>query len=178
MGKLRNSDHDHDHDDQVLLPTNKKQKQRMKKKKKKEPMKITYISSPTLVKAASASEFRALVQELTGKDSRVGEEESYEYCSPVSSAGGGGSSVEDRDQVVGTSGVDELDYNDYFVSPEDGYLSKSVGDVVTAAAVEEEAAAYSTVEMEEGGFSMWRDVPDGFGNLGGLNQYSFNCVFV
>ncbi|KAJ9185813.1 hypothetical protein P3X46_005404 [Hevea brasiliensis] len=40
-------------------------------KKKKKPMKITYISNPTTVRAANASEFRAIVQELTGKDSRI-----------------------------------------------------------------------------------------------------------
>ncbi|CAN1176700.1 hypothetical protein LINPERHAP2_LOCUS32680 [Linum perenne] len=167
MGKSRNSDQDEQF---VHLnrppPTNKKQKQRTKKK---EPMKITYISSPTLVKATNASEFRALVQELTGKDSRVGEEESYDYYSPVISAG----SVEDHNQMSCTSGVDELDCNDYFVAPEDGYLSNNGGGGVTVTAAEEETASYSAVEMEEGGFSLWRDVPDAFGN-----QYSLNCVFV
>ena len=40
-------------------------------KYKKEPIKITYISSPTMFKATNASEFRAIVRELTGKDSKV-----------------------------------------------------------------------------------------------------------
>ncbi|KAF9670126.1 hypothetical protein SADUNF_Sadunf13G0036100 [Salix dunnii] len=40
-------------------------------KYRKEPIKITYISSPTMFKATNASEFRAIVQELTGKDSKV-----------------------------------------------------------------------------------------------------------
>ncbi|KAB5511914.1 hypothetical protein DKX38_028942 [Salix brachista] len=40
-------------------------------KNKREPVKIKYISSPTMVKATSATEFRAIVQELTGKDSKV-----------------------------------------------------------------------------------------------------------
>ncbi|XP_002521951.2 uncharacterized protein LOC8268194 [Ricinus communis] len=40
-------------------------------KNKKKPVKITYISNPTLVRATNASEFRAIVQELTGKDSKV-----------------------------------------------------------------------------------------------------------
>ncbi|KAK9123301.1 hypothetical protein Sjap_012903 [Stephania japonica] len=35
----------------------------------KQAMKVVYISNPMKVKASSASEFRALVQELTGKDS-------------------------------------------------------------------------------------------------------------
>ncbi|PKI32135.1 hypothetical protein CRG98_047453 [Punica granatum] len=39
---------------------------------KKKPLKITYISSPVMVRATTASEFRAIVQELTGKDSDVG----------------------------------------------------------------------------------------------------------
>jgi hypothetical protein len=33
----------------------------------KEPVKIKYISSPMFVKASNASEFQAIVQELTGK---------------------------------------------------------------------------------------------------------------
>ncbi|XP_031270572.1 sigma factor binding protein 2, chloroplastic-like [Pistacia vera] len=40
-------------------------------KAKKNPIKVTYISSPMKVKASSASEFRAIVQELTGKNSDV-----------------------------------------------------------------------------------------------------------
>ncbi|KAK4596548.1 hypothetical protein RGQ29_014550 [Quercus rubra] len=35
------------------------------------PIKITYISSPMIVKACDASEFRAIVQELTGKNSSI-----------------------------------------------------------------------------------------------------------
>ncbi|XP_050225859.1 uncharacterized protein LOC126675288 [Mercurialis annua] len=40
-------------------------------KNKKKPIKITYISNPTLFRATNASDFRAIVQELTGKDSKV-----------------------------------------------------------------------------------------------------------
>ncbi|KAG6737350.1 hypothetical protein POTOM_058866 [Populus tomentosa] len=40
-------------------------------KNKREPIKIKYISSPTMVKATDATEFRAIVQQLTGKDSKV-----------------------------------------------------------------------------------------------------------
>lgn len=35
---------------------------------KKKPMKIKYISSPMMVKASSASEFRAIVQQHTGQN--------------------------------------------------------------------------------------------------------------
>ena len=49
-----------------LLGTNMKSKKHGKKTKK--GIKVVYISSPMKVKT-SASEFRALVQELTGKDS-------------------------------------------------------------------------------------------------------------
>ncbi|KAM3200778.1 hypothetical protein T459_29812 [Capsicum annuum] len=35
--------------------------------KKKEPMKVKYISSPVLVNVKNPSEFRAIVQQLTGK---------------------------------------------------------------------------------------------------------------
>lgn len=37
-------------------------------KVEKKPMKIKYISSPIMVKAGNASEFRAIVQQLTGKN--------------------------------------------------------------------------------------------------------------
>ncbi|KAB5511915.1 hypothetical protein DKX38_028943 [Salix brachista] len=53
-------------------------------KNKREPVKIKYISSPTMVKATSATEFRAIVQELTGKDSKVEDPfDSYEVASQV-----------------------------------------------------------------------------------------------
>ncbi|KAF3452324.1 hypothetical protein FNV43_RR02757 [Rhamnella rubrinervis] len=38
---------------------------------KKKPIKIKYISSPMMVHANSASEFRAIVQELTGQNSNI-----------------------------------------------------------------------------------------------------------
>ncbi|KAF2287683.1 hypothetical protein GH714_002309 [Hevea brasiliensis] len=40
-------------------------------KHKKKPVKITYISNPTMFRATNALEFRAIVQQLTGKDSKV-----------------------------------------------------------------------------------------------------------
>ncbi|KAL5835332.1 hypothetical protein ACOSQ4_014829 [Xanthoceras sorbifolium] len=43
-------------------------------KMKKSPIKVTYISSPMMVKASNASEFRAIVQELTGKNSDVSDD--------------------------------------------------------------------------------------------------------
>lgn len=42
-------------------------------KTKKKPIKIKYISSPMMVRASNASEFRAIVQELTGQNSNVSE---------------------------------------------------------------------------------------------------------
>ncbi|KAK6915381.1 VQ protein [Dillenia turbinata] len=50
-------------------------KQPMKGKKK--PTKVTYISSPVMVRACNESEFRAIVQELTGKDSTVWSPEDF-----------------------------------------------------------------------------------------------------
>nr|GME15275.1 sigma factor binding protein 1, chloroplastic [Ipomoea batatas]GME20571.1 sigma factor binding protein 1, chloroplastic [Ipomoea batatas] len=45
------------------------QRQNPSKKVGKEPIiKVKYISSPVIVNARSASEFRAIVQQLTGKD--------------------------------------------------------------------------------------------------------------
>lgn len=58
MGKLRNH-----HCQKSQNPT----------KVKKNPIKIKYISSPMMVKASNAAEFRAIVQELTGQNSDIGE---------------------------------------------------------------------------------------------------------
>ncbi|XVF31055.1 hypothetical protein REPUB_Repub16aG0112400 [Reevesia pubescens] len=41
-------------------------------KVKKNPIKVKYISSPMMVKASNAAEFRAIVQELTGQYSDIG----------------------------------------------------------------------------------------------------------
>ncbi|KAL6989137.1 hypothetical protein U1Q18_014889 [Sarracenia purpurea var. burkii] len=41
-------------------------------KGKTKPIKIRYISSPVMVWASNASEFRAIVQELTGRNSDLG----------------------------------------------------------------------------------------------------------
>lgn len=43
------------------------------KKPKKIPIKVKYISSPMMVKAGNAEEFRAIVQQLTGQHSDIGE---------------------------------------------------------------------------------------------------------
>ncbi|CAI0433981.1 unnamed protein product [Linum tenue] len=172
MGKLNNAKITH------YELSNQKQRTKAKASKKKEPLKITYISSPTLVKATNASEFRALVQELTGKDSRVGEDDHDEYItpSPATTEASPASSVEDHRAPYGySSSLDEFDcsYLEGGVG-EDGYLSNGSNNAINSMAVA--AAGVSAVEREEGGFSLWRDVPDTFGN-GGL-QYSLNCVFV
>lgn len=50
----------------------------------KEPMKVKYISSPVLVNAKNAAEFKAIVQELTGKDSS---DEHHHHGSSPAAAG-------------------------------------------------------------------------------------------
>lgn len=59
------------------------------KKPSTDPIKVTYISSPMMVKASNATEFRAIVQELTGMNSDVG------YCDydDIATNGGNQSSV-------------------------------------------------------------------------------------
>ncbi|KAJ3669184.1 hypothetical protein LUZ60_011134 [Juncus effusus] len=49
-------------------PKNRNEDTKTNKKKKKKAVKVVYIANPLKVKA-SATEFRALVQELTGRDS-------------------------------------------------------------------------------------------------------------
>jgi len=55
MGKLLGSDHKHH--------------QKVMHKTVKKTVKVTYISNPILLRACHASEFRSLVQQLTGKNS-------------------------------------------------------------------------------------------------------------
>ncbi|KAF8017792.1 hypothetical protein BT93_H2863 [Corymbia citriodora subsp. variegata] len=52
---------------------------------RKKPLKIRYISSPVMVKASNPSEFRAIVQELTGKDSDAGGFSEYSKDASLSS---------------------------------------------------------------------------------------------
>ena len=63
------------------------QKKQMKPNKaQKKPIKIKYISSPMMVQAKNASEFRAIVQQLTGKNSNLDhddhEDQLYHHVSP------------------------------------------------------------------------------------------------
>ncbi|KAH1259465.1 hypothetical protein AAZX31_03G228300 [Glycine max] len=60
MGKLRYDPNCYHHKEANTLKT-------MQKNPKK-TVKITYISNPVLVRACDASEFRSVVQQLTGKD--------------------------------------------------------------------------------------------------------------
>ncbi|OMO71983.1 VQ motif-containing protein [Corchorus capsularis] len=66
MGKPRNIHHHHYDDLKSKNPT----------KVKKNPIKVTYIDSPTMVKVSNADEFRAIVQELTGRNSDTREQHS------------------------------------------------------------------------------------------------------
>ncbi|KAG6750665.1 hypothetical protein POTOM_045173 [Populus tomentosa] len=96
-------------------------------KHKKEPVKITYISSPTMIKATNASEFRAIVQELTGKDSKV--EDPFDAYSMISN--------EEASQVphYGTpqfnvAGVHDIFPNNTpFLQTEDGFFWGDVSEM-------------------------------------------------
>ncbi|GAB2287439.1 hypothetical protein Dimus_021816 [Dionaea muscipula] len=50
----------------------KKSKESSSVRPKNEPLTVKYISSPIMVSAKTESEFRAVVQELTGKDADAG----------------------------------------------------------------------------------------------------------
>ncbi|KAJ6422793.1 hypothetical protein OIU84_027712 [Salix udensis] len=85
-------------------------------KNKREPVKIKYISSPTMVKATSATEFRAIVQELTGKDSKVEDPfDSNEVSSQVPRHGTPRFDVESVDGVF-------CNYTSPFLQTEDGIV--------------------------------------------------------
>ncbi|KAL9320394.1 hypothetical protein ACSQ67_012233 [Phaseolus vulgaris] len=62
MGKLR-------YDPNFYLQSKDSSNIKIMNKTQKKTVKITYISSPVLVRACDASEFRSVVQQLTGKDS-------------------------------------------------------------------------------------------------------------
>lgn len=73
-------------------PSNHANKANKKSKKKKQPFKVVYISNPLKV-TLTADNFRARVQELTGRESNVADEgvagfsdTSYDTTSPVSAA--------------------------------------------------------------------------------------------
>uniref|UniRef100_A0A6N2LZ62 VQ domain-containing protein n=1 Tax=Salix viminalis TaxID=40686 RepID=A0A6N2LZ62_SALVM len=100
-------------------------------KHKKEPIKITYISSPTMVKATNASEFRAIVQELTGKDSKV--EDPFDAYPVI-----GNDEEEEASQVprygtpqfnVAAGGNDVFPSNTSFLQTEDGFFWGDVSDM-------------------------------------------------
>ncbi|KAJ6349272.1 hypothetical protein OIU77_006790 [Salix suchowensis] len=85
-------------------------------KNKREPVKIKYISSPTMVKATSATEFMAIVQELTGKDSKVEDPfDSNEVSSQVPRHGTPRFDVESVDGVF-------CNYTSPFLQTEDGIV--------------------------------------------------------
>ncbi|KAF9660954.1 hypothetical protein SADUNF_Sadunf19G0017500 [Salix dunnii] len=87
---------------------------------KRKPVKIKYISSPTMVKATNATEFRAIVQELTGKDSKVEDPfDSSEVASQVPRYGTPRFGVERVDGAF-------CNYTSPFLQTEDGFV---LGDV-------------------------------------------------
>ncbi|KAG5224030.1 sigma factor binding protein [Salix suchowensis] len=79
-----------------------------------EPVKIKYISSPTMVKATSATEFMAIVQELTGKDSKV--EDPFDAIEVASQVPGYGTPQFD----VGSADGAFCNYTFHFYRTEDG----------------------------------------------------------
>ncbi|KAL4341674.1 hypothetical protein GQ457_08G005340 [Hibiscus cannabinus] len=56
-------------------------------KPKKNPIKIKYISSPMMVKASNEAEFRAIVQQLTGQNSDIGDREPCTITEEANQAG-------------------------------------------------------------------------------------------
>ncbi|KAL2501893.1 uncharacterized protein Fot_35773 [Forsythia ovata] len=107
-----------------LLTVNQKKATKQPKNKKK-PVKVVYITNPIKFKA-SASEFRSLVQELTGQDADMPE---Y-YYSPKSMEGNGVGEVadavkveEDHAEVAPTTVVGKLhpNYGEVSTRSDTGY---------------------------------------------------------
>ncbi|KAJ6296947.1 hypothetical protein OIU78_022632 [Salix suchowensis] len=85
-------------------------------KNKREPVKIKYISSPTMVKATSATEFMAIVQELTGKDSK--DEDPFDAIEVASQVPRYGTPQVDVGSVDGAF----CNYTSPFLQTEDGIV--------------------------------------------------------
>lgn len=74
--------------------------------KEKEPMKVKYISSPIMVNAKNADEFRSIVQELTGKNPERGG-----GIGGDGGDGGGGGWPKDHDGVEYNSSTNNISMN-------------------------------------------------------------------
>ncbi|KAK4353658.1 hypothetical protein RND71_025852 [Anisodus tanguticus] len=89
--------------------------------KKKEPMKVKYISSPVMVNAKNAAEFRSIVQELTGKSPETG--------GTIDSSGGsssvaGGGWPKYHDRVEYNSSTKNILMNNIEIDNNDEYFWK------------------------------------------------------
>ncbi|CAI9091438.1 OLC1v1026473C1 [Oldenlandia corymbosa var. corymbosa] len=72
-------------------------------KQSKEPLKVKYISSPVMVNAKNASEFKAIVQELTGKDPI--DDHHHQRSLPENFSGNAPNATEFNYQLPGNDGV-------------------------------------------------------------------------
>ncbi|CAL5322071.1 hypothetical protein CsSME_00000245 [Camellia sinensis var. sinensis] len=106
-------------------------------KSKKKPIKVTYISSPMMVRANNASEFRAIVQELTGQNSDLG---SSEFEASLAIGGGGGD--EGRSMVLNRSSIAKAEFG-----------NGGIGEFELSNVV-------SSLEPNEASF--WKEVSDSF----------------
>ncbi|CAL5363231.1 unnamed protein product [Camellia sinensis] len=106
-------------------------------KSKKKPIKVTYISSPMMVRANNASEFRAIVQELTGQNSDLG---SSEFEASLAIGGGGGD--EGRSMVLNGSSIAKAEFG-----------NGGIGEFELSNVV-------SSLEPNEASF--WKEVSDSF----------------
>ncbi|CAL5365091.1 unnamed protein product [Camellia sinensis] len=105
-------------------------------KSKKKPIKVTYISSPMMVRANNASEFRAIVQELTGQNSDLG---SSEFEASLAIGGGGD---EGRSMVLNRSSIAKAEFG-----------NGGIGEFELSNVV-------SSLEPNEASF--WKEVSDSF----------------
>ncbi|KAI3446568.1 hypothetical protein Pfo_003233 [Paulownia fortunei] len=129
-----------------MIPLN--QKKHPKNKKKKQPLKVVYISNPIKFNI-SASEFRALVQELTGQDADTPESASFSVADGGRGEADGAVKVAAVDNVHAVEEVTKMglptngevvqkgsdpsvigSYDDVFVSP--GLVGSTLLDVLTS----------------------------------------------
>ncbi|KAJ4845532.1 hypothetical protein Tsubulata_015618 [Turnera subulata] len=135
--------------DQILYPHHQRLKSQKTTRHKKKPLKITYISSPRMVKVCNAMEFRAIVQELTGKNSKI-----MDPCA---------------DDTYLTSNIEESTGTDHQACNHEAPPLEMNIESVDGAFLDN--ACSSSPEMDDGSF--WRDFTE---SLVGVRQSSF--IFV
>lgn len=140
MEELKNQNYIHNH----------LKKCQKSNKTKKKPIKIKYISSPVLVQANNAFEFRAIVQEFTGKNSNSDRFPNQDYTNKMSST------TEEASRIF----INEAPEEDTNIFQNHEIMNTTTSTVMTSTILP---------QFDEG--YLWREVSDNFCG------FQFPCIF-